>query len=79
MNNWVYPIFTNVGGNKSDRYVTRSYDRTTTLLSGCTVENILTIRSTHSFSGQEEGTITRYMDMLGITDKALRQKLLTIE
>ena len=77
--NWVYPIFTNVGGNKSDRFVTRSYDRSATLLSGCTVENILILRSRHSFSGAEEKLITNYMDMLGITDATLRNKLLTIE
>ncbi len=77
--NWVYPIFTNVGGNKSDRFVTRSIRRTTEAIGECEIENTLTIRSTHSFTGSDEARIISYMDHLSITGTTVREKLLSIE
>lgn len=77
--NWVYPLFTNVGGNKSDRFVYRRIERTAVMQEDCRVENTLTIHNTHTFTESDESIIMQYLDMLGITGKEIRKKLLFIE
>jgi hypothetical protein len=77
--NWVYPIFTSVSGNKSDRYITRKYESKTTKLQGCTYENIVTLSLSHTYKKSDTEKIRSYMDILGIKDKAEREKLEFIE
>ena len=77
--NWAYPLFTSVSGNKSDRYIERSYVSQTTIGSGCTLVNRITLKNTHTFDPTTNHDLQKYLDMLGITDAALRQKLDFIE
>lgn len=77
--NWIYPVFTSLSGNKSDRYMTREYSGTSRVLSGCMVENTVTLRSRHMFSEKDVTEIANYLDMIGVTDPKDREKLLFIE
>lgn len=77
--NWIYPIFTSVSGNKSDRYITRKYQAKTTKIVGCTYENKITISLSHIYSKNDTQKIKSYMDTLWITEKSEREKLEFIE
>lgn len=77
--NWAYPVFTSVSGNKSDRYITRTYESRTTQLQNCTYENVVTLSLTHNYKKADTEKIRSYMDILGIKDKAEREKLEFIE
>ncbi len=77
--NWIYPVFTSLSGNKSDRYMTREYSGTSRVLSGCTIENTVTLRSRHTFDARDATEIGSYLDMIGLTDPKDREKLLFIE
>jgi hypothetical protein len=41
--NWIYPIWTSVSGNKSDRYMSRDYTATTRKIDTCRYENTITL------------------------------------
>jgi Protein of unknown function (DUF4012) len=77
--NWIYPVYTSLSGNKSDRYMKRTYSGTTRVVSECHVENTVTIRSEHLFGDKERWEINSYLDMIGIVDTEDRKKMLFIE
>ncbi len=77
--NWAYPVFTSVSGNKSDRYITRTYESRTTKLQSCTYENVVTLSQAHTYKKTDTEKIRSYMDILGIKDKTEREKLEFIE
>lgn len=77
--NWIYPVFTSVSGNKSDRYINRTYRATTTKILGCKYENLLTITNTHTFWKNNLTTIQSYLDSLWIIETEERQKFLFIQ
>lgn len=77
--NWIYPVFTSVSGNKSDRYITRRYEWKTTKLQWCTYENVVTLSLSHAYKKADTEKIRSYMDIIGIKDKAEREKLEFIE
>jgi hypothetical protein len=77
--NWAYPVFTSVSGNKSDRYITRTYESKSTKLQNCTYENVVTLSLTHTYKKTDTEKIRSYMDILGIKDKTEREKLEFIE
>ena len=77
--NWIYPVFTSVSGNKSDRYIDRTYRATTTKILGCKYENLITITNTHTFNSEESNTIKSYLDITWIIDKEEREKYLFIQ
>lgn len=77
--NWIYPIFTSVSGNKSDRYIARTYESKTTKLQGCTYENVVTISLAHTYRKTDTEKIRSYMDIIGIKDRIEREKLEFIE
>jgi hypothetical protein len=77
--NWIYPVFTSVSGNKSDRYITRTYESKTTKLQDCTYENVVTLSLTHNYKKSDTEKTRSYMDTLGIKDKGEREKLEFIE
>lgn len=55
--NWAYPLFTSLSGNKSDRYVHRTFTINSTTLTGCTVQNTFTLASTHTFNSTDEAQL----------------------
>lgn len=41
--NWIYPLWTSVSGNKSDRYIARTYQANTHKVNECVYENTITL------------------------------------
>jgi hypothetical protein len=72
--NWIYPVFTSVSWNKSDRYIDRTYRSTVTKILGCKYENLITITNTHTFSQKENETILQYLDEAWVSSKEDREK-----
>ncbi|MDD4151514.1 MAG: DUF4012 domain-containing protein [Candidatus Gracilibacteria bacterium] len=64
---FVYPVFTSIGGNKSDRYMKRVFSKKTSI-SNCKITNDLTINQTHLFSSSDEISHISFFDEFGITD-----------
>ncbi len=77
--NWAYPLLTSLSGNKSDRYIERTYTSETTELNSCQVQNKLTFTHKHIFKPENEEEILSYLDMIGSNDTNFRKKILTIE
>lgn len=77
--NWIYPIFTSVSGNKSDRFITRTYESKTKKIQECTYENVVTLSLSHTYKKSDTQKMISYMDTLDITDKKEREKLEFIE
>lgn len=77
--NWIYPVYTSLSGNKSDRYMNRIYSGVSKMLTGCMVENTVTLRNAHTFSDTDIKLIQNYLDMIGVVDKKDREKLLFVE
>ncbi len=77
--NWIYPIFTSVSGNKSDRYIERTYRSTVTKILGCKYENLITITNTHTFGKAETEEITSYLDEVWVVTPEERAKYMFIE
>ena len=77
--NWIYPVFTSISGNKSDRYVNRTFSLSTTPSVACTVENTIRINSTHTFDIREEKRVRGILKDLDITDKKQVDELVRIQ
>ncbi len=77
--NFIYPIFTSLSANKSDRYMNRALSVKTTSLSGCTVRNIVRLSSDHSITIDEKLKTEKLLYDFNITDPALMTKLSFIE
>lgn len=77
--NWAYPVFTSLSGNKSDRFIERTYVAETAKLSTCQVINTLTFTHKHTFKRENEDEIQSYLDMIGERDINFRNRILTIE
>lgn len=77
--NWVYPVFTSVSGNKSDRYIERTFRGTTNKILWCKYENIVTLSHEHTFGEEDKKQIESYMDMTLTTDESIRKKELFIQ
>ena len=66
-----YPVFTSISGNKSDRYITRSYEKKYTLQENCNIKTSFKIKQKHSFNINEEvyiKTLLYDMNALGQVD-----------
>ncbi len=77
--NWIYPIFTSVSGNKSDRYMDRTIEVETQRLEQCTYENTVHLTHTNTYGQEDRDLLKNYMDTVGITDGAEREKLRFIQ
>ncbi len=77
--NWIYPVYTSLSGNKSDRYMTRSWTGSTVVGTGCVMTNTVTIESQHHFGQSDRVEIDSYLDMIQVTDPDLRAKLSFIQ
>lgn len=77
--NWIYPIWTSVSGNKSDRYITRAYEATTKKIEGCTYENSLTFQTKHTYSDTDRKTLATYFSTFGISENEDQAKMKFIQ
>jgi hypothetical protein len=77
--NFIYPIFTSLSANKSDRYMHRKLSIKTNTLSGCTVHNIVKLNSDHNISTDEKLKTSKLLFDFGINDKAEQERLSFIE
>lgn len=77
--NWAYPIFTSIGGNKTDRYMEREYAASTKKIQGCMYENTITISNTHTFFSLDKQAIKSYIKEFQITDPDMLQKIDFVE
>lgn len=49
-----YPVFTSISGNKSDRYMTRSFQKKYTIQENCNIKTSFQIKQKHGFNINEE-------------------------
>lgn len=77
--NWAYPVWTSISGNKSDRYIERTYTNELTPLGKCAYENRVTLTNTYAYGKADTKSISEYMDIIGIEQKIEREKLLFIQ
>lgn len=73
--NWIYPVWTSVSGNKSDRYMTREYIAKTRKIEWCKYENTITLKTTHTFQKSDHEELVKYFNIFGILDIDERTKL----
>lgn len=67
--NWIYPVFTSVSGNKSDRYISRTFDVQSKRLDQCMYENTVTLTLEHQYQEKDKSDLEILMTTFGITDK----------
>jgi hypothetical protein len=77
--NWIYPVWTSVSGNKSDRYISRSYDATVTKIKDCRYENRITIGTKHNFIESDRAQLESYFQTFAIMDPLEQTKLRFIQ
>lgn len=66
-----YPVFTSISGNKSDRYISRSFEKTYVKKENCDISTSLKITQKHGFNINEEvyiKTLLYDMNALGQVD-----------
>ena len=73
--NWIYPVWTSVSGNKSDRYIDRNYQSVVKKIEGCKYENTITLATKHTFSQSDTLELQSYFKQFNITDKEEQAKL----
>lgn len=73
--NWIYPIWTSVSGNKSDRYIRRTYQAKTRKLDECKYENTITLETKHLYGEKDTEELLSYFKTFGISDLEERKKL----
>ena len=76
--NFVYPVFTSLSGNKSDRYVHREFEIGGKTATGCSVENTFAMKSRHDFSVDEREKIRKLLYQYSI-DPALHEHELFVQ
>lgn len=79
LRNWAYPLLTSLGGNKSDRWISRDYSAVTQSLSACQYLDTLTFAHRHTYNRDKERQIRSYLTMLGIGDSPTVEKMLAIQ
>ena len=77
--NFIYPIFTSLSANKSDRYMNRVLTIKTNSLSGCLVHNTVRLNSDHTITVDEKLKTEKLLHDFEITDPAEMERLSTIE
>lgn len=77
--NWVYPIFTSISWNKSDRYMNRYITLDSQKTEWCKVLNDFSITSTHNYNENTRESLRKIFDNLKITDASERNRLIWIQ
>ena len=73
--NWIYPVWTSVSGNKSDRYISRTYQATTRKVEDCKYENTITLGTKHTYTKADSEELLSYFREFSIIDPNERAKL----
>ncbi len=66
---YMYPVFTSISWNKSDRYIKRIFEKYMIENPDCSVENTFRILQTHDFQKNDEKRIQEEFTKYGINDK----------
>ena len=66
---YAYPVFTSIGGWKTDRYYKRDYRKLVNMNLDCSIDTRLEITWFHLFTQEKEDYILGLMDRYNITDK----------
>ena len=77
--NWIYPVFTSVSGNKSDRYISRSLEMKTKKLENCTYETTATLTHEHQYSQEDAESLENLMSAFGLTNDEEKHKMRFIQ
>lgn len=77
--NFIYPIFTSLSANKSDRYMERKLTIKTESVSGCTVHNTVRLNSDHAITIDERLKTEKLLHDFGINDPKEQERLSFIE
>lgn len=77
--NWIYPVFTSISWNKSDRYMRREFSLIPLSFSGCEVTNHFRLESYNEFNVNIKKEILWLFDELKIKDPEERARLLQIQ
>lgn len=77
--NRLYPVFTSISWNKSDRYMSRVFNLKTKVNEDCSILNTLNFNSTHNFWEKEITEIRTVLDDLKITNWEEKDRLMRIE
>lgn len=77
--NWIYPVFTSISGNKSDRYISREITTKISPLGDCRYETEVSLTLTHNFSHHDEEMIDNFMNTFGLENIEERKKMQFIQ
>lgn len=77
--NWIYPAFTSVSGNKSDRYMTRKISTNISKIENCNYKVDIDLIFKNNFSEKNLSEINNFMDKYGIFDLKEREKMAFIQ
>jgi len=64
-----YPVYTSLSGNKSDRYMERSYKKNIKINADCSIQTNLSLISRHSFSSKKRQELLDMMKQYNISSK----------
>ncbi len=76
--NWIYPVFTSISWNKSDRYMYRNFEITTTN-SWCEIYNSFVLNSIHWFWETQKNEINNLFQKIKINDEKEQERLMNIQ
>ena len=77
--NWIYPVYTSIWLNKTDRYMKRDFKLLSTDRWNCQVANNLTIDSKHTFDAVKKAEVLKLLENLKITDSSEIDRLVWIQ
>lgn len=77
--NWLYPVFTSISWNKSDRYMNRDFKLISVNKWNCEIVNTFYLDSKHNYSDKTKEEIRDVFDKLKITDNLEKDRLISIE
>jgi hypothetical protein len=73
--NWIYPVYTSLSGNKSDRYIHRKLQMTSSFAENCNASNEASLTLTHTLDDQGAKIIEDLQKSLGLTGSLLEEKV----
>ena len=73
--NWIYPVYTSLSGNKSDRYIHRKLQMTSSYDDNCNASNEVILTLTHTLDDNGVKTIETLEQSLGLTGSVLNEKI----
>lgn len=63
---FVYPVSTSLSGNKSDRYIERSYTHEVRNEANCSIRVLHTLQSNHIFTQKKREELTNFMQQYDV-------------